>query len=182
MVTEEAYATLAAENATLRHDLAVVREELAGALQRIGELEAKKTPPARFVKANTPTGTKRERKRRAAEHIQARRREGPSVVVAYPLTTCPDCGGRRGGVHVGRRRQVAAGGRSAAACRRRGDGVSPSDGVVQRRLSVGVAALVAHLRTSLRLPIRRIQTYRADLHGLRVSVGEIVDVLRRVGE
>ncbi|MGH3183449.1 MAG: IS66 family transposase [Streptosporangiaceae bacterium] len=48
------------------------------------------------------------------------------------------------------------------------------------RLGVGIASLVAHLRLGLRLPVRAIQSYLADLHGLRVSVGELVDLLRRV--
>jgi transposase len=48
------------------------------------------------------------------------------------------------------------------------------------RLGVGIATLVAHLRTSLRLPLRAIQQYLLDLHGLRVSVGELVDLLHRV--
>lgn len=43
-----------------------------------------------------------------------------------------------------------------------------------------VTALVAHLRTALRLPIRSIQRYLADLHGLRVSAGAIVGLLQRV--
>ena len=50
----------------------------------------------------------------------------------------------------------------------------------QGRLGVGIASLVAHLRTSLRLPQRSIQRYLADLHGLRVSVGELVELLHRV--
>lgn len=45
---------------------------------------------------------------------------------------------------------------------------------------MGIASLVAHLRTVLRLPLRTIQRSLADLHGLRVSVGEIVALLHRV--
>ena len=63
-----------------------------------------------------------------------------------------------------------------------GGGTDAGQTLGKGRLGVGIAALVAHLRMSLRLPIRRIQAYLADLHGLRVSVGEVVDLLRRVGE
>ncbi|HEV2236573.1 MAG TPA: IS66 family transposase [Ktedonobacterales bacterium] len=191
MVTEEAYAALQAENATLR-------EELATALQRIRELEAKKTPPPSFVKANTPALSKRERKQRAPEANQARQREEPSVVVREALPMCPDCGGRLGGVHVGRRRQVVDLPPPAAvvvteyqlekgwcsACQQWREARVDLTGQTlgQGRLGIGVAALVAHLRMSLRLPLRRIQTYLADLHGLHISVGEVVDLLRRVGE
>lgn len=191
MVTDEAYATLQAENAALR-------EELATALQRLHELEAKKTPPPSFVKVNTPALSKRERKRRAPEANRARRREEPTVVIEQALPTCPDCGGRLGGLHVGRRRQVVDLPPPAAvvvteyqlqkgwcsACRRWHEASVDLAGQAlgQGRLGIGMAALVAHLRTSLRLPIRRIQAYLADLHGLYVSVGEIVALLRRVGE
>ncbi|HUY75517.1 MAG TPA: IS66 family transposase zinc-finger binding domain-containing protein [Ktedonobacterales bacterium] len=106
MVTEEAYATLEAENATLRRDLVVVREELASAVQRIADLEAKKTPPPSFVKANRPAREPRSRRHRAPEQNHARWREEPTVRVTHPLAHCPDCGGRLGGAHVGRRRQV----------------------------------------------------------------------------
>src|SRR5487761_1563622 len=190
MVTDEVYAALQAENAALR-------EQLATALQHIRELEAKKTPPPSFVKANTPAVTKRERKRRAPEANQARRREEPSVVVRQALPTCPDCGGRLGGMHVGRRRQVVdlpppaavvvteyqleRGWCSACGTWREARLEVAGQTLGKGRLGVGIAALVAHLRLSLRLPIRRIQAYLADLHGLRVSVGEVVDLLRRVG-
>ncbi|MEO7002208.1 MAG: hypothetical protein ABI068_10295 [Ktedonobacterales bacterium] len=106
MVTEDAYATLQTAYAALHAENATLREQLARAVQRISELEAKKTPPPAFVKANTLAVTKRERKRRAPEANHARRREEPTVVVRHALTTCPDCGNRLGGVHVGRRRQV----------------------------------------------------------------------------
>jgi len=199
MVTDEAYAALEAENHALQQQVATLSEALATAMQRIHELEAKKTPPPSFVKANASALSKRERKRRAPEANQARRREEPSVVVTQALPpTCPDCGGRLGGVHVGRRRQVVDLPPPAAvvvteyplergwcsACRKWREAQVDLAGQAlgQGRLGIGIAALVAHLRTSLRLPIRRIQAYLADLHGLQVSVGEVVDLLRRVGE
>ena len=99
---------------------------------------------------------------------------------------CPDCGGRLGGAHVGRRRQVVdlpppaavvvtehrAGKGWCSACRRWHDARLDlrAEVVGQGRLGVGIAALVAHLRTVLRVPIRSSQRYLADLHGLRVSV------------
>lgn len=205
MVTDEAhaalqtaYATLQAEYQALQQHVATLSDQLATAVQRIGELEAKKTPPPSFVKANRLAVSKRERKRRAPEANRARRREEPTVVVAQALPSCPDCGGRLGGVHVGRRRQVVDLPPPAAvvvteyqlqkgwcsACQQWREATVDLTGQTlgQGRLGVGIAALVAHLRTSLRLPIRRLQTYLADLHGLHVSVGELVDLLRRVGE
>jgi len=196
MVTEEAYAALEAENGSLRHELAVAREELTRALQRIAALEAKKTPPASFVKANRPARVKAPRRQRAPEQNHARRREEPTARVLHPLVACPDCGGRLGGVHVGRRRQVVDLPLPAAvlvtehqaqkgwcsACQKWHEARLDltDEAVGQGRLGVRVAALVAHLRTVLRLPIRSIQRYLADVHGLLISVGEVVNLLQRV--
>lgn len=115
MVSDEAYAALRAENAALRQQgetlaaqIGRLTEQLAQALQRIAELEAKKTPPPAFVKANVLARTepRSPRRKRVAEHNHARRREAPSVVMEHAITTCPDCGSRLGGVHAGRRRHT----------------------------------------------------------------------------
>jgi len=197
MVSDERYAALHEQYAALQMDYAALREQLAQALQRISDLEAKKTPPASFVKANTsPSTAKRDRKRRAPEQNRARQRETATDTVTHQLSQCPDCGSRLGGVHVGRRRQVVDVPPPAAvvvtehavekgwcsACRKWHEAPLDLSGVVvgQRRLGVRVAALVAHLRTTLRLPIRSIQRYLADLHGVRVSVGEIINLLQQV--
>jgi hypothetical protein len=50
----------------------------------------------------------------------------------------------------------------------------------QGRIGVRVAALVAYLRTTLRLPVRQVQTYLATLHDLQLSVGEIVELAHAV--
>jgi transposase len=50
----------------------------------------------------------------------------------------------------------------------------------QGRIGVRVAALVAYLRTTLRLPVRQVQTYLATLPGLHLSVGEIVELAHNV--
>jgi transposase len=50
----------------------------------------------------------------------------------------------------------------------------------QGRIGVGIASLVAHLRLVVRAPIRVIQAWMSSVHGLRLSVGEYTDLLRRV--
>ena len=50
----------------------------------------------------------------------------------------------------------------------------------QGRIGVRVAALVAYWRTTLRLPVRQVQTYLATLHDLQLSVGEIVELAHAV--
>jgi hypothetical protein len=50
----------------------------------------------------------------------------------------------------------------------------------QGRIGVRVASLVSYLRTTLRLPIRAIQSYLATLHGLQLSIGELVELTHAV--
>lgn len=50
----------------------------------------------------------------------------------------------------------------------------------QGRIGVGIASLVAHLRLVVRAPVRVIQAWLSSVHGLRLSIGEICDLLRRV--
>ncbi len=106
MVIEDAYRAVLAENAQLKELVAQLQAELAAAREQIAVVQAKQTPPPSFVKANVSVRPKRERKKRAAEHNHARRREEPTQIVEHPLTHCPDCGSALGGVHEGRRRQV----------------------------------------------------------------------------
>jgi transposase len=198
MVTEEAYATVVAENAQLKAQNAALQADLAAALQRIAVLEAQKRPPPAFVKANAPARAPKERKKRAPEHNRARRLEPPTRVVEHRIERCPACQGRLSALTVARRRQVVdllppppvevsehqvyQGWCSYCRTWR----AAPLDlrGQVlgQGRLGVGIASLVAHLRTALRLPIRQIRAYLADLHGLQVSVGEVVELLHRVAQ
>jgi transposase len=185
----------------LTAQVAELTGQLATALQRIAELEATKTPPPSFVKANVAERAEPRppRRKRAPEQNRARRREEPSVVVEHPMTVCPDCGSRLGGVHVGRTRQVVELPPPPAvvvtehrvrrgwcsACARWQEAPLDLRGQAgqafgQGRLGVGIASRVAHRRTVLRLPLRTIQRSLADLQGRRVRVGEVVELLHRV--
>jgi transposase len=50
----------------------------------------------------------------------------------------------------------------------------------QGRIGIRIAALIGYLRTTLRLPIRRIQAYLRTIHQLLLSAGEIVSLLHQV--
>ena len=67
----------------------------------MAELEAKKTPPPSFVKANAPERPAKARTKRAAEHNHGRPRQQPTQVVEHAITHCPDCGSALGGVQLG---------------------------------------------------------------------------------
>ena len=203
MTQEEELAALRAENAALKSELSLLRqqvEQLSGALHaaqaRIAELEAKKTPPAAFVKANVAKKPKQERKKRAVEHNHARRLEPPTQIVDHRLECCPVCQGCLSGVHLARRRQVVdlpppppvqviehhvfKGWCSFCQSWRAAPLDLAGQVLGQGRIGVGIASLVAHLRLVVRAPIRVIQAWLASVHGLRLSVGEISDLLRRV--
>jgi hypothetical protein len=203
MPKTEALARLRTENAALRRELSALQEQvaqlsaaLATAQARIKEREAKKTPPPTEVSANAPERPKQPRKKRAPEHNHARRRETPTQIVEHRLERCPQCQGRLSGVHVGRRRQVVdlpppppveviehqlyRGWCSYCHTWREAPLDLSGQVLGQGRIGVGIASLVAHLRLVGRAPIRVIQAWLSSVHGLRLSVGEITDLLRRV--
>jgi transposase len=203
MTLEEENAALRAENAAQKCELTALREQveqLAAALQtaqnRIAELEAKKAPPPAFVKANVAKRPKQPRKKRAPDQNHACRLETPTQIVEHRLEHCPACQGRLSGVHLARRRQVVdlpppppvevtehqvfKGWCSFCHAWREAPVDLGGQVLGQGRIGVGIASLVAHLRQVVRAPLRVIQAWLASVHGLRLSVGEISDLLRRV--
>ena len=190
---------LRAELSEMQAEKQGLQEQLAVAQQRIEELEKQKTPPPAFVKANVvkPAGAqKKPRQKRAAQHNRARRREKPTRVVEHHLSTCAQCGSRLGGVSVARRRQVIElpppppvevtehvvyhGWCSQCQKWREAPLDVRREVLGQGRMGVRLSSLIAYLRTVLRVPVRQIQVYLATLHQLKISTGEIVEVLHRL--
>jgi transposase len=179
--------------------IGILQEQLAEAHKRIEELEKQKTPPAAFVKANVKKAAadqKKPRKKRDPKYNHGRRREAPPQIVEHPISTCEECGSRLGGISVARRRQVIEIAPPAAVevtehvvyhgwcsqCQQwREAPLEVSAQVLgQGRLGVRITSLIAYLRTGMRLPVRQIQAYLTTIHGLKISVGEIVEVLHRL--
>lgn len=203
MRAADAPAALQAENHTLRQEVAALREQnaalqtqLAAALARIAELENRPKDPPAFVKPNTPPHERKARRKRKPEHNRARRLEAPTRIEQHALDHCPDCGLRLHGGTLARRRQVLeipppqpvevvehqVIKRWCAWCKRWQMPHLDLSGQVlgQGRLGVRIASLIAYLRTTLRLPIRRIQAYLQTVHHLTLSTGEIVELLHQV--
>ena len=179
---------LRAENARLRGDAPMVPEEgdvAAGAPRG-------RTSPPRWAKANVVrVQVRRPRKRRAP--VPGRCRETPDRRVVHALDRCPQCATvlRRG--RVVQRRQVielpvapaevvehVVLERRCPGCGARCRGTLPDLRAVvgsHRRVSWRVAALVAVLRTKLRLPVAQVQWLLAQLWGLQLSVGELCGLL-----
>jgi hypothetical protein len=178
-----------------------VTEQLRVAQARIEELEKLKTPPPAFVKAEKKKPQeeqKKARKKRDAKHNRARPRSTPTQMVEHRLVTCPACHLRLGGISLARCREIIDVPPPppvevtehriykgwCAGCQKWYEApVDFHDQVIgQGRLGVRLASLIATLRTVMRLPIRQIQTYLLTLHGVTISIGEIVELLNRIKE
>jgi transposase len=198
MLLEEEVVQLRGENAELRQLVAQLHQELAQARERIAELEQRRDDPPPFVKPNRPKSTdpKPKRKKRAPEHNHGRRRMLPTRSVEHALDRCPDCHYRLQGHSLDYTREVIELPepqpveviehliikRFCPHCQRWHSPKLELTGQVlgQGRIGVRIAALIGYLRTTLRLPIRRIQAYLHTIHQLRLSAGEIVELLHQV--
>jgi transposase len=198
MMLEEEIDQLRTENQELKQLVAHLLEQLAAAQQHIAELEQQHVDPPPFVKPNRPKSTepKAKRKKRAPHHNHGRKRMTPSSSVEHALEHCPDCHYHLQGHSLDYSREVLELPASQPIeviehriikrfcphCRRWHSPTLDLRGVVlgQGRIGVRIASLIAYLRTSLRLPIRRIQAYLASLHQLLLSSGELVEVLHHL--
>jgi transposase len=199
MTADERITTLEERLKQALERVSLLEEQLAAAQQRIEELEKQKTPPPAFAKANVKkpeAGEKKPRKKREAQHNHGRRREVPTRVVEHHIGSCPECASRLGGGSRARRRQVIEiappppvevtehvvyHGWCSQCQKWREAPVDVSAEVLgQGRLGVKITSLLAYLRTVMRLPVRQIQAYLATLHGLKISSGEIVEILHRL--
>lgn len=192
------HAQLQTEHAELRALVVQLHAQLAAAQQRIAELEQQHTDPPPFVKSNRPKSAepKPKRKKRAPHHNHGRKRMTPTRSVAHALERCPDCAYRLQGHSLDYAREVLELPepqpieviehriikRFCPHCKRWHSPKLDLDGVVlgQGRIGVRIASLIAYLRTTLRLPIRRIQAYLSSLHQLHLSTGEIVELLHQL--
>jgi transposase len=162
-------------------------------------LEKLKMPPPAFVKAEKkkpPEEQKKARKKRDAQHNRARARSEPTQIVEHRLLNCPACHLRLGGISLARSREIidvpppppveVTDHRIykgwCTGCQKWHEApVDWHDQVVgQGRIGVRLASLIATLRTVMRLPLRQIQLYLLTLHGVTISIGEMVELLHRI--
>jgi transposase len=201
MRAEEKIASLEAQLKQALEQLEEVSEQLRVARARIEELEKLKTPPPAFVKAkkkHSPEDQKKARKKREAQHNRARPRSRPTQIVEHRLVRCPQCHLRLGGLSLARCREVIDVPEPppvevthhriykgwCAGCQHWYEAaVDFHEQVVgQGRIGVRLSSLIATLRTVMRLPLRQIQMYLLTLHGVSISIGEIVELLHRLKE
>lgn len=198
MTLEEEVVKLRAENAMLRQLVEKLTAEIERLRARQAELEKQKPGPPSFVKANRPKRAEKAsgRKKRAAEHNQGRKREEPTRMERHALERCPDCAYALSGESLHYRRQVVEIPepqpveviehkiikRWCPVCQGwQVPTINWQEHVIgQGRVGVRLSALLAYLRQSLKLPVRRIQEYLATLHQVQLSVGEISELLKRM--
>ncbi len=200
-MTEQEQQLLLAENIVLREQLTGAAQLIAQLQARVAALEQLKTPPPPFIKPNRPPpapAPKGPRKKRDPAHNHGRPRATPTEVRTHAYDTCPTCAYPLTGQSIARRREVLdllspppvrvieyqILKRYCPHCAQWREPALTLAGVVigQGRVSVRILALIAWLRTCLRLPVRQIQRYLAALHGLDLSVGEICAGLATVAE
>ena len=187
-------------NTALQEQVRDLTGQLQVALVRITDLEQRKKEPPAFVKPNraAPAEPKGPRKKRAAKHNTSRKRSEPTRIERHALERCPECDYRLRGESIDYTREVIelpppqpvevtehqVIKRWCPCCQGwRSPSLKLSEQVIgQGRIGVRIASLVAYLRTTLRMPVRRVQAYLETLHGLHLSVGEIAELAHDVSQ
>jgi transposase len=205
---EEALALIAelrAQNALLSAQMAeeqqrntLLGERIRELEQKVAELEARKTPPPPWAKANRvrPAGAENKtRTKRASTHDHGRQRSTPTRIERQAYERCPDCGYALRGEAIKRRREVielpAVGyevvehqliKRHCPVCRAWKTPRVCFAGITlgQSRIGVRLASLIGTLRTTGRLPLAAIQAHLAQVYGLTLSEGGIQGILGRL--
>jgi transposase len=181
---------------------AATREELIAIIEalmaRVAALEeeirrlrgGKGGGTALALKPSRPEREKKERKRRGRAFV--RRKEQPDEVVAHVVERCPDCGRSLHGGWEHDRRQVievvlqrrvvdhVIWARWCGVCRKRWlakPSASELGAQGKRRFGASVQSLVATLHIGCRVPMRMMGQLMWELFGLRVSDGEVVNLL-----
>lgn len=196
------------ETASREELIALIREQqemIARQAASIGQLEARiralevsskkpKGMPGNKIEPKKLEKPKTERKRR--EQHFTRKRSEPHERVVHAYDTCPECGTGLTGGSIKRTREVIEIRpspvvvtehvyleRICPCCESRYTPKTELPGVVGKsRMGVGLMSLIATLREEGRLPIRTIRWYLETFHGLTLSVGAIVGVLKKAAQ
>lgn len=167
------------------------------------ELEKLRSEPPSGVAGAPPVWVKPSRKERGAKdrkkrkHSFGRKRETPTEVLCHAVDICPDCGRKLSGGWVHDRRQVielpetpvrviehVLVARRCGVCGKRYIPTLELSGQVvgKCRFGVRLMSVVSSMAISCRMPHRVIQRSLDGLYGLKISVGEISEILHKVGE
>lgn len=185
--------------------MAELKAIIVGVRAKIETLERSESKPPAFVKPNTPPHKcehlKKTRRQRAAEQNAARKKEPATQVTEirqHALERCPECNYKLSGHSIARRRQVIDLPPMPALqvvehqvikrwCPKCKTWHTPKldlsrEVLGQGRMGHGIASLVSWLRTTLRLPVKLVQTLVWQLYKLKLSAGEIVELSHAVAQ
>jgi|YNPNPStandDraft_1061719.scaffolds.fasta_scaffold64699_1 transposase len=186
---EQMIAQLQAQISSLQAELA--RRDTSDDASASGGI---RSAPA-LVKPSRPKGAKAHSRKQRAKGF-ARRRLPPSQRVEHALDQCPHCGCAMRGGTVKRTRQVwhiplvpvqviehvfieRRCPRCGQRCLPKPKEVLP-EVIGRHQLSISTMAMIAALHEVGRLPVRAICWYLETFHALKLSVGEVVQVLHVV--
>jgi hypothetical protein len=172
----------------------VQAERISELEEQISKLGGPKAKPA-WVKANAPKEEKGPRKKRSQSF--ARGRLLPTEVICHAVDICPDCGRKLTGGTTKSSHQVVEIPeasvkvtdhlfieRRCGACGKRftPDAFEVLGDVVVGKKSMGISlmSLVAYLKIVCRVPVSLIRQLLSSLYGLKVSRGEICELLHEV--
>jgi transposase len=185
-------------NSQLLAQLQLLQErvkQLETALQSLRGGGGPSSSPPDWVKPNRPSRKKKKRKPRS--HGFARKLDAVTARIEHALEQCPQCQVALTGRHVMKTRQVIELPAMQAqvvehqliqrTCPRCQKPWAPpldfsSVAVGRQRFGISVQAEVALLREQCRLPFRVIQDYLKHRFGLRVSVGQLVALIKGVAQ
>lgn len=181
-----------------QQEIATLKQEIAN-LKGGGTSSKAPTPPPDWVKPNTAPSPgkdpKKTRKKRTGKFTWKRRE--PTKTIPHACENCPDCGRALAGGWEYSRRQIieippleievidhVVMARHCGAC---GKNCVPSvdltdQTVGEAHFGPNLISFIAYLRTVGRLPQQTIATLLETLWDLRVSVGQISEVLHRVAK
>jgi transposase len=204
LVDTRAIEELVAENAALRVENAELKVKQTALEAEVEMLRSMLTgggngsSAAPFVKGNRKERREAERQaRKKRPQSFGRKLDKPTERVEHRLERCPDCGGKLSDGWVQRGRQVieipeapvrvvehvAIAGWCGACQKRYVPKIDLSGQVIgHSRFGVRLMSFVADLATNCRMPHRTIQRILMSLYGLKISVGEISEILHRVAE
>jgi transposase len=171
--------------------------------ERINDLEEEvaklrgSRPGGIAIKASVKHKEKKSRKGRS--HSFARRALQATEVVYHAVESCPDCGRRLSGGSLKWRHQVVEIPpvqakvtdhlfleRRCGVCGKRwtpeATEVLAEFVVGRKNVGIGLMSLVAHLKTVCRVPIEPIRKLLWTVWGVKVSSGELVEILHDVAE
>jgi transposase len=181
----------------LQERVAFLEQENAELRDRLGMGGAVGSPKPEWVKPNRAERREQERaERKKRKHAFTRKREIRTREVRHAVEVCPDCGRKLAGGWEHSRHQVmeipeapieiiehVLVGRRCGICGKNHiPRLSASDGVIgKQRVGVRLMSLIAMLATAKRMPLRAIQKLLDGLYGLHISLGEITELLHKVG-